>query len=656
MLRKRKIVMLKKIIMLLVFATACSAVAQKQAANWYFGDHAGVTFNSGVPVALTDGQSDQLEGCATISDEDGNLLFYTDGQVIHNANHTIMPNGFGLLGSQSSAQSAIIIPQPGNANIYYVFTTDSNGQPNGLNYSKIDMTLDGGLGDVVATEKNIRLFTPVTEQLTAVYHANNEDIWVIAHKDDTNVFIVYKVTSSGVTTAPVISTVGATASIREIGCMKASPNGKYIAMTDNFLFQKVELFDFDYNTGSLSNARQLNTYSGYGGYGIEFSPNSKVVYLGTTFGGRIYQYDISSGVEATMQASQTLIAADPVYSQLQLAIDGKIYAGHGDYLAVINNPNSLGAACNFVADAVYLEGKNSQLGLPPFIQNYFIQEIEASPLCATSPTTFTIRSGIDPVTASWTFGDGGTSTALEPNHTYTAPGTYMVSVNFTTAAGNDIIHLEKEITILPAPTATTPADLRTCDALPNDGRATFNLASQNAVILGTQNPNNYTVAYYASEDDAVNARNPLPAIYTNTTTPQPIYARVTGANGCYAITDFDLIVTPVPTANTPDNLAECETTPGGGTATFNLTAANSQITGNNTGLGVTYYKNLSHLQQGIAITAPTSYTNTTPYSETVHFKVTNTASPGCTATGTLGLTVNPLPVLSHTIGRWKGSL
>ena len=68
-----------KIKSLLVFAIlllATPSFSQKEAANWYFGDRAGLDFNSGSPVSLTNGQLNTPEGCATISDKNGNLLLY----------------------------------------------------------------------------------------------------------------------------------------------------------------------------------------------------------------------------------------------------------------------------------------------------------------------------------------------------------------------------------------------------------------------------------------------------------------------------------------------------------------------------------------------------------------------------------------------------
>jgi len=135
--------------------------AQRETANWYFGSNSGLDFNSGNAQVLSGGQLSTTEGCSTVSDNNGSLLFYTNGVEIWNKNHDIMQNGSGLLGSDSSSQSAIVVPNVSNPNIYYVFTADvyqayaNGGGGNGFNYSIVDMSLDGGLGRVIS--KNISL-------------------------------------------------------------------------------------------------------------------------------------------------------------------------------------------------------------------------------------------------------------------------------------------------------------------------------------------------------------------------------------------------------------------------------------------------------------------------------------------------------------------
>ncbi|MDP6909474.1 MAG: hypothetical protein QF371_08210, partial [Flavobacteriales bacterium] len=201
---------------------------QGEANNWYFGQNAGVSFNSGSPVALTNGILSTSEGCASISDASGNLLFYTDGRFAYNRNHVQMPNGFGMLGNPSSAQSAIIVPKPGDDNRYYIFTVAASGGPDGFRYSEIDLSLDGGLGDVIVATKNTLLFSPSVEKVAAVKHANGFHYWVISHGLNNNRYYSYLVDCNGIS-APVISDVGQVEGPPGWGCLTASPDGQNLA-------------------------------------------------------------------------------------------------------------------------------------------------------------------------------------------------------------------------------------------------------------------------------------------------------------------------------------------------------------------------------------------------------------------------------------------
>ena len=49
-----------------------------------------------------------------------------------------MPNGFGLKGDVSTTQT-LNVPNPGNHDVYYIFTLDEAG-PDGFNYSQVDIT------------------------------------------------------------------------------------------------------------------------------------------------------------------------------------------------------------------------------------------------------------------------------------------------------------------------------------------------------------------------------------------------------------------------------------------------------------------------------------------------------------------------------------
>src|SRR6185436_4851256 len=103
------------------FCVSCSGnlLAQNETQKWYFGNKAGLDFSTNPPTVLTNGMMTTGEGCSSIANSAGNLLFYTDGITIWNQNHTPMANGTGLFGSSSTSQSGVIVKKPGSANIYY---------------------------------------------------------------------------------------------------------------------------------------------------------------------------------------------------------------------------------------------------------------------------------------------------------------------------------------------------------------------------------------------------------------------------------------------------------------------------------------------------------------------------------------------------------
>jgi hypothetical protein len=162
--------MKKKITLLLAFSIIFPVLlsGQGETSNWYFGNNAGIRFNNnGTVTALDDGRLDTFEGCTTISDALGDLLFYTDGITVYDRNHNVMQNGDGLYGDPSSTQSALIVPKPLDPNIFYIFTVDTaTSQVDadfGLNYSIVDMTMNNGNGAI--TQKNIKLLDDCSEKI-----------------------------------------------------------------------------------------------------------------------------------------------------------------------------------------------------------------------------------------------------------------------------------------------------------------------------------------------------------------------------------------------------------------------------------------------------------------------------------------------------------
>ncbi|MEP5547159.1 PKD domain-containing protein, partial [Maribacter dokdonensis] len=494
---------MKKLLSLFIlFISVYTLHAQKEAAIWYFGENAGLDFNSGAPVTLLDGALNTREGCATISDFNGNLLFYTDGITVWNRNHLPMPNGNGLLGDPSATQSAIIVPNPGDPNLYYIFTADKLKLENGINYNVVDISLNGGLGDVI--QKNIQLVTPASEKLTAVTHANGTDVWVLTHDAFGDAYLAYLVTTAGVNSTPVISNLGIHLTnyfyeddYHAIGYIKVSPNGEKVAAAHAGL--NVDVMDFDTATGVLTNAVAIleasEEYKGF--FGIEFSPNSRFLYTSSSNFTELYQYDLEA--LDIMNSVVSLNTTEITFGALQLGIDGKIYITEylRPTLSVIENPNEKGVASNLNYSSIDLGGRLGVFGLPPFITSYFLVDIEIDGFCEGSPTTFESAISANPVSTLWDFGDGNTSTIENPSHTYAAAGDYTVSVTVTTASETKTE--TRDITIFETPITTTQPNIEVCVT---EDSYILDLTTLNTAILGTQNPSDFDVTYFSSQIDA----------------------------------------------------------------------------------------------------------------------------------------------------------
>lgn len=361
-----------KIFLVFILLSPSSIFAQAEANFWYFGKNAGLDFSQSKPQSIKNGALNTIEGCASISDANGNLLFYTDGITVWNRKHQWMPNGTGLTGDLSATQSAIIVPKPNSKTIYYIFTTDVAEGASGLRYSTVEMSLAGGLGDVKM--KNIALMHPVTERITAVLHQNRTDYWILTHQWESNAFYAFLLTEKGIQANPIISEVGrnhTTDPDNAIGMMKASPDGKRLAVAMKGL-HLFEIFDFDYNTGKLANPISIQMENGSLTYGLEFSSDASKLYVAAHGKNKIYQYDLKDA--KNIKNSGKIIAQDLVHvGSLQLAPNGKIYATVYDlpYLSVIENPNLRGDSCRFIKEGIFLEGARCQLGLPNFIPTYF---------------------------------------------------------------------------------------------------------------------------------------------------------------------------------------------------------------------------------------------------------------------------------------------
>ena len=342
------------IVLLLLFPFL--SFGQKENNIWAFGGGLGLDFNSPSPTVISTNIF-SYEGCASICDEKGNLLFYTNGLKVWDSTHNVMPNGTGLLGasSYSATQGVAIAPVLGHPTKYFIFTLeDFNGYKSGyLRYSVVDMSKNFGKGDILIGIKNNLLDTGMSEKM--IIAPACDGLWLITHSIDSPTFYSYKIDNPLVVGRPVISkNPGLIYSGNYyVGEMKLSPNQKFIALC-NWISpvlgykgsSNIELFDFDKKTGLVSNPKVID--SSAVAYSVEFSPDNSKLYV-CEFDSSLFQYNIS------LLPSLPLIYASKYkfngkdFTSMRLGPDGKIYVNRHNYfteISRINDPNKSGLAAN----------------------------------------------------------------------------------------------------------------------------------------------------------------------------------------------------------------------------------------------------------------------------------------------------------------------
>lgn len=141
---------------------------------------------------------------------------------------------------------------------------------------------------------------------------------------------------------------------------------------------------------------------------------------------------------------------------------------------------------------------------------------------------------------------------LDTDYTYlTTNDTLFARAEFSTT--HCYVVYEFQLNVNPLPTANQPNDLMACDD-DFDGILEFNLTQQNNSVLGAQNPNNFTVTYHNSQEEAEEDIAPLDSNYFAFNS-EIIFVRVeNNSTGCYALTQFSTIVNPLPIIDIEDQV------------------------------------------------------------------------------------------------------
>lgn len=357
--------------------------------QWIFGQFSSpnpsgalLNFNNDTPVVVPFNKPMELEGsCAIMCDSAGQLLFYSNGCYIANANHQMMLNGGGIgkdkletsfcnTGGNPLMQGMIALPKPGSTHLYYLFYTDIGDPyadtmgvyplaPENMYYAVIDMTQGNGLGRV--TEKNMTLVqdTLALGMMHANRHANGKDWWILMPESQSNCYWTTLLTENGIDT--VFRQCSGVPWFRDPqGQAVFSPNSKkYVRFN---YFHGLNIFDFDDSTGLITDPVTIDFgQDTFYFSGAALSSNSRFLYaLCYT---KIWQFDLWA---TDISASRILIGeintpsnitTKTYFGKARLGPDGKIYVsgtGSFEHLHIIHRPNCLGAACDLEQYAIEL--------------------------------------------------------------------------------------------------------------------------------------------------------------------------------------------------------------------------------------------------------------------------------------------------------------
>ena len=160
----------------------------------------------------------------------------------------------------------------------------------------------------------------------------------------------------------------------------------------------------------------------------------------------------------------------------------------------------------------------------------------------------------------------------------------------------------------------------------------------------------YTVVFlttfltYSQQKEAENNTNSVSNPYTSNETT--LYVRAENTNtGCYITKPINLVIKPLPTANTPDSIDKCNDATSSGFVEFDLTIRHDQIIGAQTDVAVLYFTNQADALAGYGpslITDPNHFVNTITPQQTIYVHVSNNTA-GCTNNTSLILNILDAP-------------
>jgi hypothetical protein len=454
--------------------------AQKQDNVWVFGyrfiedslaNGIFFHFDDSLKITYEPKPMDFANTSACISDSSGNLLLYSNGCYVANADGVEVEGSTGLNPGTmynifcagdvgyNNPQGMMVLPHPTNLSLFYFFHFLINGAiSKNLSYTLVEKVSNNGQDSTVFKNQPIVLDTISLDGIHAVKHANGRDWWVIAAKEFSNKYYSILLTSEGLSVQE--QSISEPTWSSALGEMTFSPDGSKLARFNTR--DDLRIFDFDRCTGELSNPVFIP---------IEDNADNEI-FAGLAWsadGHYLYAAEIKSILQFDMWASDVaaskIIVAERVPSpspnlgHLELGPDGYIYCksvGGQHFMHRIKYPERGSVACE--VQQSYYELEYPYINLPHF-PNYRLGPVDGSP-CDTLGldnhplagwrydktgglgVDFTSVSWYEPETWWWDFGDPASGSSNQtsernPVHTFSAPGAYEVCLTVSNQNGSD---------------------------------------------------------------------------------------------------------------------------------------------------------------------------------------------------------------------------
>ncbi|MFK7807037.1 MAG: T9SS type A sorting domain-containing protein [Saprospiraceae bacterium] len=407
-----------------VFLFAGFSFAQvKHDYNWEIGNGANADgiINNGMSIKFTSNpvtiefserDIDMWGTNTSMSDAEGNLIFYTNGCKIFNADHELMENGNNinagevndiqcpddeLDGAYTVTNGILALPDPGSDSLYYIFHQriiylydPFNVKVDQLLYSVVNMNKEEGRGAIVLKDQVAIADTLCYGDIAAVQHANGEDWWIVSAKNLTDTMYVVALTNEGVQSSEKHQAGAVHQGDGYIHETCFSPDGSKYARHSPL--DQIHLYEFDRTTGTFSNFQQLHVADTTYSAGIAISPNSRYMYVSNLL--ELYQYDLW---DTDKKKKKKVVGiydgftdfTPTTFGRMQLGPDCRIYmmAGSNPYYSVINKPDRPGLACDLRQHGLELPYHNFR-AMPKF-PNYRLGTIPTYPCDSTIAVNLT---------------------------------------------------------------------------------------------------------------------------------------------------------------------------------------------------------------------------------------------------------------------------